>query len=144
MARNEISIDAPPERVFEVLSEPTTFADWVPGTRQITDIDDAWPAEGASFRYVAGLPGLEIRDRTFVRRSLPPELLELKIQVGPLAPARALIELTGQGTGTRVTMLEEPAHPLMRLAIGPLGHALIRIRNIEALRRLKRLVEARA
>jgi uncharacterized protein YndB with AHSA1/START domain len=142
MARNEISIDAPPERIFEVLSEPASFAEWVPGTREIADFDDAWPAEGTSFQYVAGLPGLGIRDRTFVRRSRSPVLLDLRIH-GPFASTRATIELQAEGEGTRVRMLEEPAHLLLRLAIGPLGHALIKVRNVEALRRLKRLVEAR-
>jgi hypothetical protein len=31
---------------------------------------------------------------------------------------------------------------VLRVLIGPLGHAIIRLRNLEALRRLKLLVEA--
>jgi uncharacterized protein YndB with AHSA1/START domain len=144
MARNEISIAAPPERVFELLSDPDTYAEWVPGTRAIGMIDGDWPADGSSFEYVAGLPGLALRDRTTVRRSRPPEMLELHIRVWPFAPARVLIELEREGDGTRVGLTEEPAHAAFRMLIGPLGHLIIRLRNVETLRRLKRLAEARA
>jgi uncharacterized protein YndB with AHSA1/START domain len=97
MARNEISIAAAPERVFEVLSDPAAYARWVPGTRSVRDAAADWPADGSWFEYIAG---------------------------------------------TRVWLTEEPAHRVLRVLIGPLGHAIIRLRNLEALRRLKLLVEA--
>jgi uncharacterized protein YndB with AHSA1/START domain len=142
MARNEISIAAAPERVFEVLSNPAAFARWVPDTRTVRDATADWPADGSWFEYVAGLPGLALTDRATVRRSRPAELLELHIRARPFAPVRVTIELAAEREGTRVRLIEEPAHRVLRVLIGPLGHAIIRLRNLEALRRLKLLVEA--
>ena len=39
-AENEIEIDAPPERVWEVLANPESFDDWVVGAKDVRDADD--------------------------------------------------------------------------------------------------------
>ena len=43
--------------------------------------------------------------------------------------------LQPEGDGTRVIMIEDPASPLLNVLIGPLGHAVIKLRNVESLRR---------
>jgi hypothetical protein len=49
--------------------------------------------------------------------------------------------LQPEGMGTRVTMIEAPASPVLSLLSGPVGHAAIALRNRESLRRLKELAE---
>jgi uncharacterized protein YndB with AHSA1/START domain len=144
MGRNEISIDAPPEAVFELLSEPSAYQRWVPGTRAILDADDTWPEVGSTFRYVAGLPVARIEDRAKVVSMLAPVMLELRIRARPLATAKVQIHLQPEGHGTHLTLIEELASRPLRLLMGPWGHLLVRIRNAEALRRLKALAEARS
>jgi uncharacterized protein YndB with AHSA1/START domain len=142
MARNEISIDARPEVVFELLSQPRVYQRWVPGTRAILDADASWPAVGSTFRYAAGPRMVGIEDRTHVVSVLAPVMLELRIRARPLATARVTVHLQPEGTGTRLTLIEELAGRPLRLLMGPMGHLLVRVRNAEALRRLKALVEA--
>jgi uncharacterized protein YndB with AHSA1/START domain len=141
MARNEAFIAASPRRVFAVLSDPATYADWVPGAREIRSADRNWPAEGTSFDHALGPRLLGIADHTSVTASLAPVMLELRARARPLGSARVILSLQPEARGTRVTMIEDPASPVFSLAIGPLGHGLLRLRNTEALRRLKKLAE---
>ena len=48
------------------------------------------------------------------------------------------IDLQG---GTRVTLIEDVANPVLNLLVGPLGHLAVRLRNRETLRRLKARAE---
>lgn len=141
MARNEISIDAPREAVFEVLADPRSYASWVVGSREVRAADRQWPAAGSGFDHSVGMPPLVIKDETVVVRSRRPALLELRAKARPFPTARVEIRLTRERDGTRVTMVEDPGMTLLNILAGPLGHAAIRIRNAESLRRLKALVE---
>lgn len=143
MARNDIFISAGPETVFDVLSDPRAYPDWVPGTRAVRTADARWPEEGTAFEYVAATPGVGITDRTRVIAALPPVMLELRIRVGRVFSVRAAIELVPEGNGTRLILVEEPASRLLSVLIGPAGHLIIRVRNREALRRLKAIAETR-
>ena len=143
MARNEVFIDAPVHAVFDVLADADAYREWVPGTRDTSAEPGAFPAEGESFAYSAGPPLLGIGDRTTVVAALPPVMLELRIRATPLISGRATFYLQPQGTGTRLTLIEEPTSRALRVLIGPAGHALIRLRNVEALRRLRTLVGER-
>jgi uncharacterized protein YndB with AHSA1/START domain len=143
MARNEVFIDAPAQAVFDVLADADAYRDWVPGTRDTGAEAGAFPAEGGSFGYSAGLPLLGVGDRTTVVAAMPPVMLELRIRATPLVSARATIYLQPQGAGTRLTLIEEPTSRALRVLIGPAGHGLIRLRNVEALRRLRTLVKER-
>jgi uncharacterized protein YndB with AHSA1/START domain len=142
MSRDHISVAASPERVFEVLSDPFTYGHWVVGTKTIPEADPEWPAPGASLRYVAGAGPLTLSDHTRVVGSAPPHRLDLIAEAGPLPGAAISIELAHEGSGTRVTLDERPAQPLLDMAMGPLGHLALSLRNRVALRRLKRLAEA--
>jgi len=141
MARTETYIDASPERVFAVLSEPLSYGYWVPGSREIRAADRAWPAEGTAFEHSVGAPGLALADYTSVTASLPPVMLELRARARPLGSADIVLHLQPEGDGTRVTMIEDPASAAVNVLIGPLGHGLLKLRNLEALRRLRRLAE---
>lgn len=144
MARNDIFISATPREVFELLSDPRAYAEWVAGSRDIHAADAEWPAAGSAFDHSSGPAQLAIRDYTDVSSMLAPVMLELRARARPLGTARVILQLHPEGNGTRVTMIEEPASRVASLLIGPLGHGLIRIRNRESLRRLKALAEGYA
>lgn len=143
MARNEVFISASPSTVFDVLSDPRAYPEWVPGTRAVRSADARWPQEGTAFEYVAGAPGVGITDRTRVVAALPPVMLELRVRLGRFFTVRAAIELAPEGNGTRLVLVEEPASRVLSILIGPAGHFIIKVRNVEALNRLKRIAEAR-
>ena len=141
MARNEIHIDAPPEAVFDVLADPRTYSEWVVGSREVRAADEHWPAPGSAFDHSVGALPLVINDHTAVVAARPPVMLELRARARPLPTARITIHLQPDGDGTRVTMIEDPANPVLNLLAGPLGHTAIRLRNSESLRRLRALAE---
>ena len=58
MAYNETYIDAAPETVFAVLSDPGCYPKWVVGARKIRAADAEFPAEGSRFRHQVGVPPL--------------------------------------------------------------------------------------
>ncbi len=143
MARNETFIGATPRRVFDLLSDPGTYPDWVVGAREIRAADTNWPAVGSAFAHSVGRWPVVIKDRTWVTEVCSPERLELLARARPLNDTRIAFELQPEGRGTRVILVEEPANRVLSLLIGPVGHALVRLRNAETLRRLKRLAELR-
>ena len=144
MARNEIFIAAPPRKVFELLSDPATYSYWVVGTREIRGADRAWPERGAAFDHSVGMTPLVIDDHTSVTSVLAPVMLELRANAGPLGAAKISFHLQPEGNGTRVTMIEDPLERWRAVALGPLGHYLVKARNAESLRRLKQLGEGTA
>jgi uncharacterized protein YndB with AHSA1/START domain len=141
VARNETFIDAPPRAVFELLSDPRTYGHWVVGSREIRAADESWPEAGSKFDHSVGVTPLVNHDHTEVLRSCPPVMLELRARSRPFPTARVTIHLQPEREGTRVTLIEEPASRLLNVLSGPVGHAAVRLRNVESLRRLKELAE---
>ena len=69
---------APIERVFAVVSDPTTYPDWLVGAREIRSVDDDWPQPGSLFHHRVGLVGpLTVADS--------PEVLEVDAPDAPRA-----------------------------------------------------------
>ena len=141
MARAEISIDAPPEHVWEVLSDPGSYCRWVVGSKRIRDADAGFPAPRTRFHHTVGFGPIGIDDHTEVIAADPPRRLELLARARPLATARVTIEVRPVAAGSRVTMSESAGGLLSTLLINPLTGPLIRGRNAESLRRLRQLIE---
>jgi uncharacterized protein YndB with AHSA1/START domain len=141
VARNEISVAAPPEAVFDLLADPRAYGNWVVGSREIRAADESWPAPGSAFDHSVGKAPLVIKDDTSVVDSQPPVMLGLRARARPLPTARITLHLQPYKRGTRVRMIEEPTNRVLRVAGGPLLHAAVGIRNRESLRRLKALAE---
>jgi uncharacterized protein YndB with AHSA1/START domain len=142
MAVNEIEMHVPPERVFDVLSDPRSFGRWVVGSRAIHAADPAWPAPGSVFEHTQGLRPLPLlRDVTTVLASTRPAMLRMRVQARPLTVAHVTLRMQPRGSGTRVTMEEVPADLRSHVLMNPLTDPLLRLRNAESLRRLKRLAE---
>jgi uncharacterized protein YndB with AHSA1/START domain len=144
MARNEIFISAPPREVFELLADPRTYGHWVVGSREIHAADAHWPEPGAVFQHTVGKGPFAISDHTTVIAARAPVMLQLRARARPLPSARVTMLLQPEGPGTRVTMIEAPPNRLLSLLSGPIGHALLRVRNRESLLRLKELAEGTA
>ncbi len=141
MAMNEAYVEAPPERVFAVLADGERYGEWVVGTRAVRQVDGGFPGLGHGLTYEVGAGPLRVVDRTVVIAAEPPRRLGLAIRVGALGRMQVDLELTPDGAGTRVTMRERPVGLRARLLVNPVVDAAIRVRNVEALRRLRRLAE---
>src|SRR4051794_1841053 len=107
MARNEIHIDVPPERVFEVLADPESYGYWVVGSKYIRDADPGFPGQGTKFHHAVGYGPITIKDHTQVVEVDPPRRLVLQAKARPFGTARVTLELRPDGTGTHVTFLED-------------------------------------
>ena len=143
MARNEHMIQAPPERIFEVLSDPRGYAYWVVGSIEIRDADREWPAKGTRFHHTVGVGPLRVKDYSVVEEVEPGRFLQLQTKTRPLGNARVKLELEREATGTCVTMIEDPADKPTAFVFNPLTHLLLRGRNGRSLERLAELAEGR-
>jgi uncharacterized protein YndB with AHSA1/START domain len=143
MARIDRFIDAPPERVFAVLADAPAYADWVVGSRHIRAVEPGFPAPGSRFHHTVGIGPLTVRDHTEVLESEPPRRLRLEAHARPVGSATVTLELVPDGTGTRVSMVEDPSGCSAPLKLVPPVHLLTRLRNAESLRRLEALVARR-
>jgi NAD(P)-dependent dehydrogenase (short-subunit alcohol dehydrogenase family)/uncharacterized protein YndB with AHSA1/START domain len=143
-ALNRIHIEATRKEVFAVLSEADNYPEWVVGAADIVESDDGFPAPGSSFQHKVGVGPLKLSDRTEVIAVDPPRRIELKAKARPFGTAHIVIELEERAGGTTVSLREGPGDRLSELVAGnALGDAALRVRNAEALSRLKRLVEKR-
>lgn len=141
MATTHNQIDAPPERVFAVLADPKSYADWVVGSDAIRDADPNWPAVGSRFHHRVGVGPLKVNDHTEVVDVEPPRRIVLHARARPAGTALVTLRLEPRDGGTYVTMRETAGDALSHLAINPLTDRLVHMRNVESLRRLKRIAE---
>jgi NAD(P)-dependent dehydrogenase (short-subunit alcohol dehydrogenase family)/uncharacterized protein YndB with AHSA1/START domain len=142
MARNRVHIDAAPEEVFAVLSNPNCYPEWVVGAAGVRDHDENFPEVGSRFHHKVGTWPLSLKDHTEVVEVDPPRRIVLKAKARPLGTATIEIDLVESAGGTELTMEEHPGDRLTSLVAGnPLADTALRLRNAEGLARLKRLVE---
>jgi uncharacterized protein YndB with AHSA1/START domain len=144
MARNRRLIDASPSAVFEVLSDPRSYAYWVIGSREVRDMDPDWPRPGSRFAHTVNIGPLRVQDYTSVEEVEPDRRLQLRAKARPFGTARVELELEpADGEGTRVTIVEQAADPLTAFIFQPLTHLAVRRRNARSLERLAELAEGR-
>jgi uncharacterized protein YndB with AHSA1/START domain len=141
MSITETYVEAPPEAVFEVLSDPQSYAHWVVGASRTRKADSAWPEPGTKFHHTQGFFGIGLPDHTEVLKSTPPRRLVLEARIRPFAVNRVDLRLHERGSGTRVTMVEYPTGGIAKLVDNPLIDFALHLRNIESLRRLRRMAE---
>lgn len=144
MATATITVDVSPEDVFAVLSDADSYGEWVVGSDTIRDADVGFPAQGTRFHHRVGVGPLKTNDHTEVLDVNRPYLLELRAKARPFGTANVKLLLTPRRTGvTHVTMIETAGDAISRLLFNPLTAPLVRLRNVESLRRLKRMAEER-
>jgi NAD(P)-dependent dehydrogenase (short-subunit alcohol dehydrogenase family)/uncharacterized protein YndB with AHSA1/START domain len=142
MARNRVHIRAAPEEVFAVLSDPYRYPEWVVGAAGVRDHDEDFPQVGTRFHHKVGSWPVGLEDHTEVMEVDPPRRIVLKAKARPLGTATIALALRESAGGTEVLMEEVPGDRLTSLVAGnPVADTALRLRNAEALSRLKRLVE---
>lgn len=141
MATTHAQIAASPDEVFAALANPENYGHWVVGSDTIRDADPTWPKVGSRFHHRVGFGLLKVNDHTEVLEVDPPFRLVMHARARPLGSAKVSLLLAERDGETAVTMVEVAGDRLSRLALNRLTDPLIHLRNVEALRRLKRIVE---
>lgn len=127
--------------LWAALSDGRTYATWVVGTSTIRDVDDNWPQLGSRLHYRIGRGPLRHDGHTEVTSVDPGRCLELEAHAWPLGSVRIELTLRDDGDGTVVEMVEHPARGTAAMLHNPVGDVLLRLRNVETLRRLERLAQ---
>jgi uncharacterized protein YndB with AHSA1/START domain len=140
VARNTTTVAAPPDVVWSVLCDPYAYPRWVVGTDRTIDADPAFPQPDSAFKV--RFP-LGFKDYTHAREVEEGRRIVLDAGGGAWGAARVDIRIEPDGDGTRVTLIEEPTWILRPLNAFPPLHWATWLRNVEALRRFKRIVERR-
>jgi uncharacterized protein YndB with AHSA1/START domain len=141
MATNHAYIAASREAVWDVLADPRHYAHWVVGSSQTRHVRGRWPSKGAVFGHTQGFGPVGLKDTTHVIESRRPSRLVLEVRVTPFLVGRVELRLDPHGDGTWVTMTEHQFGGVLGRLAGPLAEPLLLARNVESLRRLRRLVE---
>ena len=139
MARNVIHVETPPDTVWEVLSDPRMYGNWVVGASTTRGVDGAWPEAGSVLHHTQLLV---LTDTTTVLRCEPGRRLELEARARPLLIARVNLTLAPEGDGTRLEIEESMTGGLAAAVPRVLTDPLIALRNTETVKRLKRLAES--
>ncbi|MBA2350052.1 MAG: SRPBCC family protein [Solirubrobacterales bacterium] len=144
MARNERTIRARPDEIFDLLSDARGYGHWVVGSKEIRDVDAGFPGVGTRFHHRVGVGPFTWADHTEVLACERPRRLRLRAKVRPFGTALVTIELFAMPDGTtKATLVEDGGDPLSKLLFLPLTHLLVRGRNVESLRRLQAMAEGR-
>jgi uncharacterized protein YndB with AHSA1/START domain len=141
VATTQAQIAASPDEVFAVLANAENYGDWVVGSDTIRDVDPTWPKVGSRFHHRVGFGLLKVNDHTEVVEVQAPHRLVMHARARPLGTAKVTMLLAERDGGTHVTMIEVAGDRLSRLALNRITDPLIHLRNAEALRRLRRIVE---
>ena len=149
VATNSITVPAERSQVFAVIADPATYPHWLAGARRILSVDDRWPDPGTSFRHVVGIGPLTVSDTTVSLGALAPSRLEMQVRARPFGKGRVRFELDDvdpatagfdtDAIATRVTIVETPDSPLLRL-MKPLLDVALQARNGGLLRALRTFV----
>jgi uncharacterized protein YndB with AHSA1/START domain len=146
MARNEIVIDEPPEKVYEVLLDPSAYPQWVVGAKQLRGVDRKWQRTGARFHHKVGAGAATLNDSTKLLEKKQNRRIVLEVRIRPVGVGKVAIDLKPRRRGrrTRVVMTEDLTRGPASWVRRPIRSAAISARNAVSLRRLRRLVASRA
>jgi Polyketide cyclase / dehydrase and lipid transport len=144
MSRNSKVIEATPDQVWDVLADGWLYPLWVVGATRMRAVEDEWPSLGSKLHHSAGVWPLVVNDDTEVLEVSPRTMMRLRARGWPMGEAEVLITLSAEGPHTRVDIEEDVVDGPGRLMPKPLRDPLIKVRNIETLRRLAFVAEGRA
>ncbi len=131
-----------PAQVFLAFRDGYTYDRWVVGTRNIRSADPDWPAPGTEIQYTIGYAPLRKDDKTVCRAIDPDRHLELEAHAWPAGTARIGFFVEPTAEGCVVTIDEHPLRGMARTLHNPVLDLLIKVRNVETLRRLEQRVRA--
>jgi uncharacterized protein YndB with AHSA1/START domain len=141
MARNSISISAPPEDVFDVLEDAYAYPRWVVGTRRVRRVDPGWPAVGSHFHHAIGTAAGELHDSSKVIEHDRPRRMALEVRFRPAGIAAVEVDVASDGAGSIVSLTESPMRGLAARVPSIVMEPLLWARNALALQRLRHEVE---
>jgi uncharacterized protein YndB with AHSA1/START domain len=144
MSVNELTFNAPPQAVWDVLSDGWLYPLWVVGATRMRDVDENWPEVGSKIHHSAGVWPVVVNDYTEVLESAPLRQLVLRARGWPMGEAKVVLELEAVGGGTLVRIVEDAVAGPGRLVPDALMQPMLAWRNTETLRRLAFVVEGRA
>ena len=144
MSRNQITVSAPPEAVFEVLDDADAYPRWVVGARRMRRVDADWPQAGSEFHHAIGVAGAELHDSTEVVERTPPHRFVLEVRFRPTGTARVELVIDATGDGSVITMEETPHSGPVSWLPTLLTDPALNARNAWSLQRLRHEVERRA
>lgn len=147
-------IAAPRQRVWELLADGWTYAQWVVGNSRMRAVDDDWPAPRSRILHSVGVWPMVIDDETVVLSCVPQRELVLLARLGPLGSARITLRLgdlaedgSGDsaegGPGCRIEMAEVVVGGPARFVPSRMQLLGIWPRNRECMWRLAGLAERR-
>ncbi|AKK27328.1 SRPBCC family protein [Mycobacterium sp. EPa45] len=136
-------IDAPRERVWEVLADGWTYSQWVVGNSRMRAVDADWPAPGTRILHSIGVWPAVINDETVVLSCTPQEELVLLAKLGPAGAARITLRLSDIDGGCRLEMAEVAVEGPMKFVPNRIQLAGFWPRNRESTWRLANLAADR-
>lgn len=144
MTEVEVTVHAPIEQAFAVLSDGWMYAAWVVGASHIRAVDADWPAVGSRIHHSVGPWPLTVADATEVIAVDPPHLLELDARLWLFGAAWIRLRLDEPSPGsTRIRMAERAVRGAGALIPGFAQDLALKPRNQEALHRLASLILGR-
>jgi len=143
VSRNEVTVEATVDQVWDVLSDGWLYPLWVVGAARMREVDDHWPAVGARLHHSVGSFPVMLNDTTEVVAAEPTTRLVLRAQAWPIGAGEVTLTLGALGARTRIVMREQAVSGPGALAPKLLQDPVLAWRNTEALRRLSYLVEHR-
>ena len=94
-----IEIDAPIERVWDLVMDPERLGDWVTIHRSVAEVPDGELTTGSRFRQEMRLKGIPLKVRWEVVECRPPRHARWQGKAAAGAEARISYELSEDGTG---------------------------------------------
>ena len=144
-ARSTLPFRSSPEEVFAALADGWRYADWVVGAKRVRAVDDSWPGPGSRFHHEVGVGPLAIRDSSKLLAIDPPRQVVLEVRAWPAGKARVTVTVSpGEGGGSEVLLEEVPTDGLAKAVDSWPLRRLTMLRNVESLRRLRRIVDGAA
>ncbi|MFF6883019.1 SRPBCC family protein [Streptomyces sp. NPDC012421] len=143
MAVRHQLVRRPPQSVWAVLADPTSYGEWVAGPSESVPLDDTWPAVDSRLRYRIRLGPWAVEGVTTVRHQETGRELELEAAFPPLGTARIFLQLRPWGEETLVVCDEHPLRGLGGALHNPVSEAALQLRHRGMLARLAAVVERR-
>ena len=140
-ARSTLPFRSPPGAVFAVLVDGWRYADWVVGAKRVRAVDDAWPAPGSQFHHEVGAGPLTLKDSSKLLAQDPPRQVVLEVRAWPAGKARVTITVSPREGGSEVLLEEVPTDGLAKSVDSWPLRRLTMLRNVESLKRLRRIVD---
>ncbi len=122
---NTATIDATPERVFELISHAERNVEWVPDLERSERVTPGDTRVGTRFRFVSRLAGIPVDVTDEVVQLVPGRYIAFRGVTGPKHAGSWRFEPVGEGARVKVTYRMEFELPP---AIGPL---VARMLNLE-------------